>query len=103
MGIIIDKEKCTGCGACIEENPCNLIYLDEENKAYICDNRDCWDCMVCVKVCPELAIKTKLPYVLANYKAELVPVFNRERTEITWVLTDLGGNEEKFVIKTIEA
>ncbi len=49
----IDKEKCTGCGACVGACPVNVIKI-ENDKAVISD--DCIDCGACVSQCPVEAI-----------------------------------------------
>jgi len=53
MAVKVDKEKCTGCGACVEVCPAQVIRIEEE-KAVISD--DCVECGVCVEECPEGAI-----------------------------------------------
>ncbi len=51
----VDKEKCTGCGTCVEECPVGAIAW-EEKKAKI--NMDvCIRCGVCHSVCPEKAVR----------------------------------------------
>jgi len=54
MPAVIDKEKCTGCGACIDECPSEAISL-QDDKAVV-DEDACVDCGVCVDACPEEAI-----------------------------------------------
>jgi len=49
----INKEKCTGCGACVDACPVNAIKI-ENDKAAISD--DCIDCGACVNQCPVEAI-----------------------------------------------
>ncbi len=106
MGIIVDLKRCNGCKQfdepkCVQNCPGDLPAIDANTgKAYIRDNSDCWDCMVCVKLCPMMALQTKLPYQLANYKATLIPkVYN---DHIHWVCTDAEGRIEEFDIKTKE-
>ncbi len=53
MPVEINKEKCTGCGTCIDACPVNAIKV-EDNKAVISD--DCIDCGACVNQCPVEAI-----------------------------------------------
>ena len=66
MAIWIDPEKCNGCyGAaqppCLRMCPGDLIVKDAAaNKAYLKYVNDCWDCLPCVKVCPEEAIEFHL-------------------------------------------
>ncbi len=49
------KEKCTGCGTCIEICPAGAISL-KDGKAVI-DLKKCAGCLACVSVCPQKAIK----------------------------------------------
>ncbi len=49
----IEKDKCEGCGVCVESCPVNAISI-KEGKAEISD--DCVGCGVCVSQCPTGAI-----------------------------------------------
>jgi len=49
---IIDSEKCTLCGQCIE-----LCRFDAINEHFVIDEIDCEGCGVCVDLCPEQAIE----------------------------------------------
>ena len=53
MAAIVDNEKCTGCGNCVECCPTESIKLENE-KAVV--NDDCIDCGACVDECPTEAI-----------------------------------------------
>lgn len=53
MAAIVDKEKCTGCGTCVDTCPVEAITV--EDKAVI-DKENCIECGVCVDGCPEEAI-----------------------------------------------
>ena len=53
MELVVDSEKCDGCGKCIEICPIDSIIL-ENNKAYI--TVDCVECCMCVPQCPLDAI-----------------------------------------------
>lgn len=54
MAAKVDKDKCTGCGTCVDTCPVEAITLKEE-KAVI-DEETCIDCGTCVDDCPEGAI-----------------------------------------------
>lgn len=57
MSIQIDREKCVGCGLCMEVCPGNLLKKDAQGKAYIKCPKDCWGCTSCIKECPRNAIQ----------------------------------------------
>ena len=54
MAAVVDKEKCTGCGSCVEACPVDAIKV--ENDKAIINNDECIDCGTCVDECPEEAI-----------------------------------------------
>lgn len=49
----IDKEKCNGCGSCVETCPTQAISL-VDSKATV--NEQCIDCGACIGACPTQAI-----------------------------------------------
>ena len=53
MGVIIDKELCTGCGACVDECPFEALELVDDIAEV---NEKCTLCSACVDVCPVEAI-----------------------------------------------
>jgi len=53
MAAIVDKDKCDGCGECVDVCPVDAIELQSE-KAVI--NDECIDCGICVETCPNEAI-----------------------------------------------
>jgi len=73
----VDKEKCIGCGICVEECPVDAISLSAEEagmeveKAKI-NMDECIHCGICHDVCPQGAVKhdsDKIPEeVAANVK-----------------------------------
>ncbi|MFA5449188.1 MAG: 4Fe-4S binding protein [Clostridia bacterium] len=54
MAYVIDKEKCTGCGECVEVCPTETIVPDGD-KFYIQPD-NCIDCGNCEATCPVSAI-----------------------------------------------
>jgi Fe-S-cluster-containing hydrogenase component 2 len=53
VGVIIDKELCTGCEACVDECPFDALSMVDDI-AEVNDN--CTLCSACVDVCPVEAI-----------------------------------------------
>jgi NAD-dependent dihydropyrimidine dehydrogenase PreA subunit len=54
MAVIVDLEKCTGCGTCEEVCPVGALKV-ESDKAVI-DEETCVDCGTCIEECLEKAI-----------------------------------------------
>ena len=53
MAVMVDQEKCTGCGICADECPAEAIRI-ENDKAVI--SEECTDCGTCVDECPDKAL-----------------------------------------------
>ena len=53
MAVKIDKEKCTGCSACVDVCPVNAIKI-KKDKAIVGD--ECVECGACINECPNEAI-----------------------------------------------
>ena len=51
----IVKEKCTGCGFCIEICPVGAISL--KNGKAVIDFKKCAGCLICTTVCPQKTIE----------------------------------------------
>ncbi|MEA1913326.1 MAG: 4Fe-4S binding protein [candidate division WOR-3 bacterium] len=51
---IVDKEKCTGCGICVNQCPINAISINGTAKI---DKTKCTGCGICVAACPVKAIR----------------------------------------------
>ena len=54
MAYVISKEKCAGCGACVESCPVEAISQDGDK--YVIDPEKCVGCGACVGSCPSEAI-----------------------------------------------
>ena len=55
MPITIDRNKCNGCGSCIEECPIGTITIAADEKAEVIG--PCVECGYCGLACPTRAIK----------------------------------------------
>ncbi|MDP2645477.1 MAG: ferredoxin family protein [Desulfobacterales bacterium] len=60
----ISKERCTGCGICLDSCPTDVIRLDQDQRAIIAYPDDCQTCFLCEEDCPENAIEVA-PEILA--------------------------------------
>lgn len=98
MPVVIDKQRCIGCGACVDICPGNLLAIDKRTgKAYIRQARDCWECLSCVKACPKTAMEIVLPYELAYRKASLTARYSKNKKTIVWILKK---NRKKKIYRT---
>jgi NAD-dependent dihydropyrimidine dehydrogenase PreA subunit len=64
MSVEIDREKCDGCGVCVEICPLDALRLDEDGKAYV-KYDECWYCGCCELECPRKAVRLRLPYLIS--------------------------------------
>ena len=61
--VYIDKERCKGCGFCVEYCPREVLKMSLElspkgyNFAVVDDDSKCLACGFCELICPEFAIK----------------------------------------------
>lgn len=55
MPVVVDKDVCVGCGACVGVCPVGAIELTDEGFAFS-DPEVCIDCGACVGTCPMEAI-----------------------------------------------
>ncbi len=106
MPVWIDPEKCNGCyGAaqppCLRMCPGDLIVKDQAaNKAYLKYPEDCWDCLPCVKVCPEEAVEFHLSSQFGSKGARLIPHVNKKGDSIVWESVSASGVKETFTMRT---
>lgn len=61
--ILVDEERCKGCGLCAHNCPKNVIQLSEKlnTKGYhpagAVRPEDCTGCKICATICPDCAIE----------------------------------------------
>ena len=78
--IAVDRERCTGCGACMAVCPSGAIRLvrSERGSYAEVDQAKCRHCEVCLNACPEQAImsgvKPAIERELVQVDAKPVPV-----------------------------
>ncbi len=96
MAIKIDKKICISCNACTMVCPGNLLYLNEEKKAEICDPKECWDCSACLKECPVQAIEMYLFPEVGGSGSTLNVKQNSE--SLIWQVKENGKIIEEIVI-----
>lgn len=101
MGAITDKTKCIGCGRCIDVCPGNLIRMDEERKAYLEYEEDCWSCASCIKECPVGAVYLRFPVEFGGVRADMHAKTNKNITE--WEIERADGKRIVFITDTNEA
>lgn len=89
MSIRIDRNKCVGCLRCTTVCPGSLIYRDNNGKAYIKYEKDCWGCTACVKECEFGAIKYYLGADIGGRGSYLYTSQNAD--ELKWNIVDANG------------
>ena len=63
MPPIIDDEKCTACGTCVDVCPQDVFFGSEEGEIPVVSYpEECWHCDACVLECPvEGAVTLRIP------------------------------------------
>lgn len=56
--LMLDRDKCSGCGVCIDVCPHNVLALSER-KVEIIDKDACMECGACANNCPVQAINVR--------------------------------------------
>lgn len=64
--IVVNKEKCIGCGLCVKDCPSSYLYI--ENGTACTNTMGCLECGHCYAICPQGAIK------MTNYDCQDEPV-----------------------------
>ncbi len=50
--VSIDREKCEGCGACVDPCPARLLEMVDGKADVTGDPAECMGCFSCVEICP---------------------------------------------------
>jgi len=62
MPPIIDSEKCTACGICVDICNYDVYYGSKDGEVPVVTYpEECWHCNACVLDCPEQAIRLRIP------------------------------------------
>jgi electron transfer flavoprotein alpha subunit len=86
MGLIFDKEKCTGCGSCEPACPFGLIAIVDDKASIKLEG--CNLCSACQGACPTEAIKIE---------KQIAEVTNTEEYHGVWVFAEQRDSEIKGV------
>ncbi len=62
---LIDREKCIGCGACIQACPVNAIQMEPGFRSVVLPER-CIGCGTCVELCHQKAPSLRSPQTEAQ-------------------------------------
>ena len=62
MPPVLDREKCIGCGLCVDICPVDALRFDVAGKVPLIKYpEECWHCNSCVLDCPEKAMSLRVP------------------------------------------
>ena len=108
MPSFVIAEKCDGCKgqdktACMYACPNDLMALNKETmKAVNLDSWACWECLCCVKACPQQAMDLRGYADFVPLGASVTPL--RGSDSIMWTVKFRNGMTKrfKFPIRTTE-
>ena len=63
MPPVIDRDKCTACGACDQHCPLDVIYM-KGDEVEVRFPEECWHCGACRQDCPTGAITIEFPLIM---------------------------------------
>jgi adenylylsulfate reductase, subunit B len=62
MPPILEKNRCTACGHCVDICPMDVFYGSGENDIPVMTYpEECWHCNACVMECPVAALQLRIP------------------------------------------
>jgi len=62
MPPILEKDRCTACGHCVDICPMDVFYGSGKNDVPVMTYpEECWHCNACVMECPADAIRLRIP------------------------------------------
>ena len=101
MSIVINKEKCAGCGQCSIVCPGSLIKMGEDKKAYMKYPKDCWGCSSCIKECKFEAIALYLGADMGGMGSKMSVISKGDF--LNWNIDKTDGSRETIVINKKES
>lgn len=62
MPPVIDRERCTGCGTCVDLCQMDVFFgSPRKNVPVAAYPEECWHCNTCVENCPAEAVRLRIP------------------------------------------
>lgn len=101
MSIVIDSEKCRGCGKCEKVCPGTLIGMNEQGKACMKYPKDCWACSSCIKECPFGAIALYLGADMGGMGSKMTVLEKDDK--LYWNVERFNGSREQIIIDKKES
>ena len=101
MSIVIDSEKCRGCGKCEKVCPGTLIGMNEQGRACMKYPKDCWACSSCIKECPFGAIALYLGADMGGMGSKMT--VQEKDDKLYWNVERFDGSKEQIVIDKKES
>ncbi len=97
MPTFVVEARCKNNQKCVEICPSDIMQMDPDiNKAYNVEPDMCWECLSCVKACPERAIEVR-PYAdISPLGSEISVVRDDKANTIKWDIKYRDSRKKQF-------
>ncbi|MBP1449214.1 MAG: adenylyl-sulfate reductase subunit beta, partial [Thermoproteus sp.] len=88
---------CKGCGRCVDICPADNMRIDPKlRKSYNADPVYCWECLNCVKYCPEHAVDVRGYVDFCPLGASLTVLRDTKKNVVYWRVVYRNGAVKEF-------
>ncbi|MBK5929014.1 adenylyl-sulfate reductase subunit beta [Halochromatium salexigens] len=102
MPTFVYMTRCDGCGQCVDICPSDIMHIDPvTRRAYNIEPNMCWECLPCVKACPQNAIDVRGYADFAPLGHSVRVRRDEEKGVIAWRIIFRNGSKDMELLAPI--